>query len=108
MNQFVACVFSRVWADLRGPLPAVALVVRRPADVGVSGDLFGPSSSLGLPSVFAAVAAGAVGEAAINVTGTVGALEEALSIATGTSSPVDRKTEARLHCDILCQQFENP
>jgi asparagine synthase (glutamine-hydrolysing) len=41
-------------------------------------------------------------------TGTVDALDEALSIATGTSSPVDRETEARLYRDIVCEQFENP
>ena len=41
-------------------------------------------------------------------TGTVDSLDEALSIATGTSSPVDRETEARLYRDIVCQQFEDP
>jgi asparagine synthase (glutamine-hydrolysing) len=41
-------------------------------------------------------------------TGTVDTLDEALSIATGTPSPVDRETEARLYHDILCEQFENP
>ena len=41
-------------------------------------------------------------------TGTVDALDEALSIATGTPSPVDRKIEARHYRDILCEQFENP
>lgn len=41
-------------------------------------------------------------------TGTVDRLEEALSIATGSSSPVDREAEAQLYRDILCQQFEEP
>ena len=41
-------------------------------------------------------------------TGTVDSLDEALSIAANTSSPVDRKTEARLYRDILSEQFENP
>ena len=41
-------------------------------------------------------------------TGTVDALKEALSIATGTSSAVDRETEARLYREILCEQFESP
>jgi asparagine synthase (glutamine-hydrolysing) len=41
-------------------------------------------------------------------TGTVDSLDEALVIATGTSSPLDRNTEARLYRDILCQQYENP
>ena len=41
-------------------------------------------------------------------TGTVDSLDEALSIATGTPAPVDRRTEAQLYRDILCEQFENP
>lgn len=41
-------------------------------------------------------------------TGTVDTLNEALSIAAGVPSPVDRKTEAGLYHDILCEQFENP
>ena len=41
-------------------------------------------------------------------TGTVDKLDEALSIATGTTSPVDRETEARLYRDILAERFENP
>ncbi len=41
-------------------------------------------------------------------TGTVDTLDEALSMATGMSSPVDRETEARLYRDILHDQFENP
>ncbi|QDU63324.1 Asparagine synthetase B [glutamine-hydrolyzing] [Planctomycetes bacterium Pan216] len=41
-------------------------------------------------------------------TGTVDVIDEALAIATGTSSPVDRETEARLYRDLLCEQFENP
>jgi hypothetical protein len=38
----------------------------------------------------------------------VDSLDEALSIATGTSSPVDRETEARLYRDIVYEQFEDP
>ena len=41
-------------------------------------------------------------------TGTVAALDTALSIATGAPLPVSRETEARLYHDILCEQFENP
>lgn len=41
-------------------------------------------------------------------TGTVGALDEALAIATGAQSPVDRATEAQLYHDILLDQFEDP
>ncbi len=41
-------------------------------------------------------------------TGTVDTLDEALSIATNTSSPVDRETEAGLYRDILYEQFEDP
>lgn len=41
-------------------------------------------------------------------TGTVDALNEALANAIGTSSPVDRETEARFYRDVLCQQFEEP
>jgi asparagine synthase (glutamine-hydrolysing) len=41
-------------------------------------------------------------------TGTVDTLDEALSIATGAPTPVDRQAEARLYHDILCAQFENP
>lgn len=41
-------------------------------------------------------------------TGTVDALDEALSIAAGTALPVDRETEARLYRDILTEQFEHP
>jgi asparagine synthase (glutamine-hydrolysing) len=41
-------------------------------------------------------------------TGTVDSLDEALSIATGSPTPVDRQSEARLYHDILCEQFENP
>lgn len=41
-------------------------------------------------------------------TGTVDTLDQALSIATGTSAPVTREREAALYRDILKQQFENP
>jgi len=41
-------------------------------------------------------------------TGTVDTLQEALSIATGTSTPVDRETEAQLYLDLLRRQYENP
>ena len=41
-------------------------------------------------------------------TGTVDALDEALAIATGTSAPVDRETEALLYRNILIEQFDNP
>jgi len=41
-------------------------------------------------------------------TGTVDSLDEALSITTGMSSPVDRETDGRLYRDIVCEQFDNP
>jgi asparagine synthase (glutamine-hydrolysing) len=41
-------------------------------------------------------------------TGTVDTLDEALSIAAGVQSPVDRETEAQLYHDILLDQFEDP
>jgi asparagine synthase (glutamine-hydrolysing) len=41
-------------------------------------------------------------------TGTVGTLNEALSIGTGVPLAIARKTEARLYQQILCEQFENP
>ena len=41
-------------------------------------------------------------------TGTVDALNEALSIATDSPAPVDRTLEARHYHDLLCEQFENP
>ena len=41
-------------------------------------------------------------------TGTVDTLDEALSMATGTPAPVDRRTEAQLYREILCKQFEDP
>lgn len=41
-------------------------------------------------------------------TGTVSTLDEALAIATGAQSPVDRETEAQLYHDVLRDQFEDP
>ena len=41
-------------------------------------------------------------------TGTVNTLDEALSIATGADSPVDRETEAQLYRDLLADRFEDP
>ena len=41
-------------------------------------------------------------------TGTVSTLGEALAIATGTRSPVNREIEAQLYHDILLDQFEDP
>ena len=41
-------------------------------------------------------------------TGTVSTLDEALAIATGAQSPVDRQTEAQLYHKILLDQFDDP
>ena len=41
-------------------------------------------------------------------TGTVEALDAALSVATGTPAPVSRETEARFYHTVLCDQFQDP